>query len=109
MVKNMEETDFHILADAVLGAIEQDLEDADQDGYLEVDRVGGVLTLSLPDGKQFVISKHVPTRQLWVSSPFSGAHHFGYDAPTKQWMLENRQELRLLLDGELAHTLAGKS
>jgi frataxin len=98
----MDETEFHMLADATITGIEQDMEEADQDGRLDVEVMGGVLTLQLTDGKQYVISKHTPTRQVWVSSPVSGAHHFGYDAAAKKWVLASGQELRQLLDSELA-------
>lgn len=99
----MEEKEFHCLADGMLTGIEEDFEEADQAGYLEVEAVSGVVTLLLPEGKQCIISKHTPTRQIWLSSPFSGAHHFRYDADKKQWVLDDGQELRALLDKELSH------
>jgi frataxin len=34
------------------------------------------MTVALADGRQFVLNKHAPNRQLWLSSPVSGAHHF---------------------------------
>ena len=102
----MDETEFHSLAGAVLAGIEEDLEYADQDGLLEIEVTGGVVTLSLNDGKQYVISKHAPTRQIWLSSPVSGAHHFVYDAANARWVLPDGRELRALLDGELAPVIA---
>jgi frataxin len=98
----MDEKAFHCLADGTLSSIEEDLEEADQAGYLEVEAVEGVVTLLLPGGKQCIISKHTPMRQIWLSSPFSGAHHFRYDEAANQWVLENGQELRALLTSELA-------
>lgn len=43
---------------------------------IEVDYDGKILQICLPDGKQYLINFHGPSNQLWVSSPFSGAHHF---------------------------------
>lgn len=105
----MNETDFHCLADGLLSALEADLEEADQEGALEVEAISGVVTLLLPDGKQFVVSKHAPSQQVWLSSPFSGAHHFTYDESGRQWRLAGGQELRALLDAELAPFLSPDS
>ncbi|MBY0462004.1 MAG: iron donor protein CyaY [Alphaproteobacteria bacterium] len=45
---------------------------------LEIDYDGNALQIHLPDGKQYLINFHGITNQLWLSSPFSGAHHFDY-------------------------------
>ena len=42
----------------------------------DVDLLEGTLTITLPHNKQYVIHKHGVTRQLWLASPFTGAHHF---------------------------------
>lgn len=42
----------------------------------DVDLLDGTLTVTLPQGQQYVIHKHGVTRQIWVASPFTGAHHF---------------------------------
>lgn len=42
----------------------------------DVDLLEGTLTVTLPQKQQYVIHKHGVTRQIWVASPFSGAHHF---------------------------------
>jgi frataxin len=34
------------------------------------------LTIILPGGRQYVINKHGVTHQIWIASPFTGAHHF---------------------------------
>jgi frataxin len=44
----------------------------------DVDLLEGTLTVNLPKGHQYVINKHGVTRQIWVSSPFTGAHHFHF-------------------------------
>lgn len=42
----------------------------------DVDLLDGTLTVILPTQQQYVIHKHGVTCQIWVASPFSGAHHF---------------------------------
>ncbi len=66
--------DFHLLANQTL----EDLADFFESSWPEadVDLLDGTLTVTLPRGRQYVINKHGVTRQVWVSSPFTGAHHF---------------------------------
>ncbi|MBY0282145.1 MAG: iron donor protein CyaY [Alphaproteobacteria bacterium] len=47
-------------------------------GELEIDYDGKALQIHLSDGRQYLINFHGITNQLWLSSPFSGAHHFDY-------------------------------
>ena len=42
----------------------------------DVDLLEDTLTVTLPDQSQYVINKHSMTKQIWVASPFTGAHHF---------------------------------
>jgi frataxin len=42
----------------------------------DADLLDGTLTVTLPHSQQYVIHKHGVTRQIWVASPFTGAHHF---------------------------------
>lgn len=69
--------------------------------WLDVEMVGGILQIGLPDGSAYVINKHAPNREIWLSSPRSGAWHFaaGEDA----WRsTRGTEELTALLSGELA-------
>ena len=52
---------------------------------LDVDLQGGILTIELATGGQYVINKHAPNRQIWLSSPVSGASHFGHE-PGRGWI-----------------------
>jgi len=74
----MDERAFDTLADRTLqhlfAAIDAELKDAD------VDLRGGILTIALEDGRQYVINKHAPNRQIWMSSPVSGGSHYEHDA-----------------------------
>jgi frataxin len=69
-----DEKTFETLADRTLARIATLLEDERDD--VDVELVGGVLTVELDDGRQYVINRHGPNRQIWLSSPVSGAWHF---------------------------------
>jgi iron donor protein CyaY len=43
----------------------------------EVDLLDETLTVSMSNG-EYVINKHGVTEQIWVASPFTGAHHFAF-------------------------------
>ncbi len=80
----MDESAFQTTADETIEALFEAIEQAVGD-RLDVDLEGGILTLTLEDDRQYVINKHAPNRQIWLSSPLSGAAHFNYDAARNQW------------------------
>ena len=71
----MDERAFEILASRTLAHLAERLEDA-LDEAADVELRGGILTIVCADGRQFVINRHGPTREIWLSSPVSGAVHF---------------------------------
>ncbi|MBX3501960.1 MAG: iron donor protein CyaY [Alphaproteobacteria bacterium] len=78
------DTAFDSYANRFLSALTTAFEDALPGA--EVDLEGGVLTVELEDGGTYVINKHAPTRQIWVSSPASGATHFARDQSSDRWI-----------------------
>lgn len=97
-----DETDFHRLADATLTALLDQLEPRYESGELEeLELQGGVLTIRTAAGRSFVVSKHAPSRQIWLASPLSGGLHFSLHA-SGSWMLADGRELVLHLMKELA-------
>ena len=102
----MNETEFHRLADSKLTTIVDALEAQDQAGHLTVEYENGALSVELADGRQLLISKHAPTRQLWLSSPLLGGLHFGYDADT--WALPDGRTLDAVLAQDLQALAAVK-
>src|SRR5262245_32674349 len=80
----MDESAFQAAADAVLSRLYAVIDETLGDD-VDVELRGGILTLELEDGRQYVINKHAPTRQVWLSSPVSGAAHFDYDEAAKSW------------------------
>lgn len=95
------ESAFHSLADQTLECLADALEPLDQKGALEVDHGGDAVQAELPSGQVFLISKHVPMRQLWLSSPLSGGLHFSFNEADGQWKLEDGRTLFSVLQAEL--------
>lgn len=75
---------FQTLADDTLDQLLAAIEDACAD-RAEVEFEGGILTVAPATGGQFVVNKHGPTRQIWLSSPLSGAWHFAWDEDAAAW------------------------
>ncbi len=98
----LDENAFQTLADETLEALMERI-DAARGDRLDVDLVDGVLTIELAPGQRFVVNKHAPSRQIWLSSPFSGATHFGYDEGRSLWVSTRGEET---LAGMLAEELA---
>jgi frataxin len=73
----MDEHAFEALASDTLARLAERIEDGLEDADVELR--AGILTLELSDGAQFVVNKHAPNRQIWVSSPVSGASHFAWN------------------------------
>jgi len=73
----MSNSAFETLADSLLEALEQGLGD---DAELQ----GGILTVE-GDAGTWVVNKHAPTRQIWLSSPKSGARHYAFEAGQGLW------------------------
>jgi frataxin len=101
----MDEREFDLKADQALQRMMVEIEDQLMD-ELDVDFQGGILTIELPDGGTYHINKHGPNREIWMSSPKSGAWHFRHD-PEAGWIStraagDTRPALLRLLADELA-------
>ena len=90
---------FEEIAETVLNNLLDVLEAKDSDHDLDIDLLNGVLTIGLLNGQEYVINRHVPTQQIWVSSPLSGATHFDLQGEV---FSTNSNELHALLYRELA-------
>ena len=89
---SLDESRFASLADPLLERIADAVEDALEDS--EADLHAGILTLTLPGIGQYVINKHSPNREIWLSSPKSGAHHFGWR--NESWISTRNPDVELL-------------
>ena len=95
----MSDDTFHTHATACLQALAQWLEPYDNTGALELEEEEDALTLTLPDGKIYVINIHNAAQEVWLASPISGGHHFRWDGT--HWSMRSGQELRALLHMEI--------
>ncbi|EIM19364.1 Frataxin [Wallemia mellicola CBS 633.66] len=108
-VDNMDMHTFHKLSDKVFDSLTEALESELEEGAFdvaetsEVDYSSGVLTLSLDKYGTYVINKQPPTRQIWVSSPFSGPRRYEYDIKLNTWLdVRDGSSLNQMLDEELS-------
>ena len=101
----MNQAEFERQGGAALDALFEQIDEQLGD-WLEVEITGGILQLELPDGGTYVINKHAPNREIWMSSPKSGAWHFAADE-SGAWR-STRSGGEALLD-LLSQELAGAS
>ena len=65
----------------------------------DVDLLDETLTVSLQNNLHYLINKHEVTQQLWLASPFTGAHHF-YLKNGQWWCTRTNLNLEELLRQE---------
>ena len=98
----MDESTFEKLANATLKALMAEIEEALADAIEDIDLQGSVLTLELADGGTYVINKHTANKEIWLSSPKSGAAHFAYDGGSRRWLpTRGGDDLHARLSAEL--------
>ena len=98
----MDESNFLIIADDALQSLHNQLEEELAD-HIDAELDSGVLTLKLETGQEYVINRHLPNRQIWMSSPLSGGIHFNYLEESGRWVSARDKTifLRTLLASEL--------
>jgi frataxin len=93
----MSQLSFESLADSLLKALEEGL---------DAERQGGVLTLEGEEGT-WIVNKHAPTQQIWLSSPKSGARHYAFEPGAGLWQdTRGGADLLTTLSGELGLPLS---
>jgi frataxin len=97
----LSEPTFVTLVEATLNRLCGMVEALDPDDVLEIEQTGGMLSIETPSGKQFVINRQIPTRQIWLSSPLSGGLRFDYDEQEQVWVLADGRRLDTLLKADL--------
>ena len=75
----MTEQAFASLADDLLEHLEEAI-----GAHADAELQGNVLTVQAGAGT-WVVNKHAPTRQIWLSSPKSGAKHYAFDEASGLW------------------------
>jgi frataxin len=97
----MSDRSFESLADSLLEALEEGL-----GNVADAELQDGVLTVE-GDAGTWVVNKHAPTRQIWLSSPKSGARHYAFDQGSGLWRdTRGSGDLMTTLSGELGAVLA---
>lgn len=100
----MSNSAFESLADSLLAVLEEDLAD-----HVDAELQSGILTVKGGQGT-WVVNKHAPTRQVWLSSPRSGARHYAFDAATGQWKdTRGGGDLLAVLSAELGVELSWRA
>lgn len=95
----MQESQFGILAEAMISKIAEQIEEQDQRAVIEVDLLGDILSLTTPVG-QYILNKQTAAKELWLVSPISGPYHFLY--LKNQWQTRQGIEILSLLNSELS-------
>ncbi len=98
-----DQSNFTTLANAMLDRVAEAVDDALGD-VIDVELQGGILTMTIDGGGQYVLNKHGPNRELWLSSPVSGAWHF---RPNDGSWMSTRPPVMALAD-VLSDELKGK-
>lgn len=96
-----QESHFHASADDWLEHLFESLERQDDEAALDIDFGNGIVEITINAEQVFIISKHAPSRQLWLSSPLSGGHHFDKSKDTGGWVLKDGRSLSVVLSEEL--------
>ena len=97
----MSDSAFETLADSLLATLEDALGD-----HVDAELQGGILTVEA-DAGTWIVNKHAPTKQIWLSSPRSGAKHYAFDAGAGQWRdTRGGDELLAVLAAELGVALS---
>ncbi|REL31362.1 iron donor protein CyaY [Thalassotalea euphylliae] len=69
----MNDSQYNFIADELLLAVEEAIEDCGTD--IDYEGVGGMLTLAFKNGSKIIINKQAPLHEIWVATKFNG-HHF---------------------------------
>ena len=77
----MNDSQYNFIADELLLAVEEAIEDCGTD--IDYEGVGGLLTLTFKNGTKIIINKQAPLHEVWVATKFNG-HHFAYQ--DEQWI-----------------------
>jgi CyaY protein len=72
----MNDTQYNLLADELLLAVEEAIEDCGID--IDYEGIGGLLTLTFKNQTKIIINKQAPLHEIWVATKFNG-HHFTFD------------------------------
>lgn len=105
LVDQVSDNEYSQIANEYLETLSDELENlSEQFPQLDAELSLGVMTLSVGEGKTYVINKQPPNKQIWLSSPVSGPKR--YDLIGGKWItLRDNTALTSLLEDELLEEL----
>ncbi|WP_371187932.1 iron donor protein CyaY [Thalassotalea maritima] len=77
----MNDSQYNLLADELLLAVEDAIEECDVE--IDYETAGGLLELIFTNGSKIIINKQAPLHEIWVATKFNG-HHFVFT--DDQWI-----------------------
>jgi CyaY protein len=77
----MNDSQYNLLADELLLAVEEAIEDCGTD--IDFEGASGLLTLTFLNKSKIILNKQAPLHEVWVATKFNG-HHFAFN--NEQWM-----------------------
>jgi frataxin len=99
------ESEFRERADATLEYLFEKLDEEDVGGVLDMDLQDGILSIATNTGHAFVVSRHAPSKEIWLSSPLTGGLHFSYPRGQQDdWYLRDGRTLTVVLSEEVSQT-----
>ena len=101
----MLELEFNKLANQELNYLLEQIESQLIGDNCDIDLLDGILYIKLKNSSEYVINKHGPSKQIWLSSPISGGLHFAYSSAQAKWISSSSLELREIIAKELGITI----
>ncbi len=77
----MNDSKYNFIADELLLAVEEAIENCGED--IDYESVTGLLTLTFKNGTKIILNKQAPLHEIWVATKFNG-HHFHLQG--EQWI-----------------------
>lgn len=77
----MNDSQYNFIADELLLAVEEAIENCGED--IDYESVTGLLTLTFKNGTKIILNKQAPLHEIWVATKFNG-HHFHLQ--DEQWI-----------------------
>ncbi|OBA19932.1 Frataxin [Metschnikowia bicuspidata var. bicuspidata NRRL YB-4993] len=105
LIDQISDAQYSRIANEYLETLSEDMEDlCDEFPQIDVELTQGVMTLTVAEGKTYVINRQPPNKQIWLSSPYSGPKR--YDLIGGRWItLRDNSSLTDLLQEELGAEL----
>ncbi len=72
----MNDSQYNLLADELILAVEEAIEDCGSD--IDYEGAGGLLTLTFKNRTTIIMNKQAPLHEIWVATKFNG-HHFHFE------------------------------